>query len=359
MFDVVIAGGSFAGLAAAMALRGRRVLIVEQFPIGSHQMSTCGAPLALARLAGAEQSIQETHDTSVMHVAGREVRFSLPEPYVTFDYLSFCQAMLRRADVEVWEARVTGLAGGIVDTTAGPAAGRFVIDAAGWRSFQGQSVQPGAPMRVAGRGLETELPVRLDLAPGLHFFFERQIVPRGYAWIFPCGDRTRIGLGSAQAHAHLRQRLEAFVGELGLEVGPTHGGVMPVIRREPLSGEVFVVGDAAGQCLPVTAEGIRVAILHGLACGQLIAAVLDGEISVAEARHRYQDYVQRTDRFHQRLLKMQAVVERTPERLLALGARACSPAPIAHWILRRYLNSSGWNASGARLRRTSKRNHEA
>ncbi len=342
IYDVVIVGGSFAGPATAIALRNRRVLIVEQYPIGSHQMSTCGAPLDAARLVGADASIQEAHDTIIMHAAGQQIQFSLPEPYVTFEYYAFCQAMVERIDAVVWRARATGYCDGVVETTAGGATGRFVVDAAGWRSFMGQSVQEASPIDIAGRGIETELPVRLDLTPGLHFFFEGRIVPRGYAWIFPCGDRTRIGLGSAQPHADLRQRLGRFVGELGLEVGATHGGVMPVVRRDPIAGEIFVVGDAAGQCLPVTAEGIRVAMLHGLVCGQLIGATLDGKISAEEARRRYRDYVSRKDRFHGRLLKTQAVVERTPERLLALGALICSPTPIAHRILRRYLRSSGW-----------------
>lgn len=342
MFDVVIVGGSFAGLATAMQLRGFRVLVIDQYPIGAHQTSTCGVPLALAHLVGAEAAIFEVHDTAVFHTGGDEIRFTLPTPYVTVDYASFCQAMLGRTDAEVWRARVTGYRDGVVDTTAGPVVGRFVVDAAGWRSLRGQSVSPDVAMPVAGRGIETELPVRLDVSPGLHFFFERRLVGQGYAWIFPCGDRTRIGLGSAAGQPRLRARLAAFVGELGLAVGPTHGGVMPVVRRESVADGVFVVGDAAGQCLPVTAEGIRAAILHGITCGQLLAAALRGAASADEARTRYREHVGKTDRFHRQLLALQAIVHRTPERLLARAARACAPAPIASPILRAYLTRSGW-----------------
>lgn len=349
VFDVVIVGGSFAGLATAMELRGHRVLVIDQYPIGAHQSSTCGVPLAIARAVGAEGAIYEAHDTIVLHAGGEEIRFATPEPYVTFDYEAFCRAMLAQTDAEVWLARAVGYRDGVVATTAGPAIGRFVVDAAGWRSLRGQSVSPAAPMPVAGRGIETELPVRPDVRPGLHFFFEHRLVRSGYAWIFPCGDRTRIGVGSAVEHPRLRARLAAFVGELGLEVGPTHGGVMPVVRREPVAGEIFVVGDAAGQCLPVTAEGIRAAIVHGLACGQLIAAALRGSISADEARARYRQHVHRTDRFQRRLLTMQTVVDRTPERLLALAARACSPQPLAHRILRTYFTHSGWPAAALPL----------
>lgn len=349
MFDVVIVGGSFAGLATATQLRGHRVLVIDQYPIGAHQTSTCAVPLAIARAVGAEASIYEVHDTVVLHAAGDEIRFTTPEPYVTVNYEAFCQAMLARAGASVRLARASDYRGGVVATTGGPAPGRFVVDAAGWRSLRGQSASPVAHPSVAGCGIETELPVRLDISPGLHFFVERRLVHDGYAWIFPCGDRTRIGLGSTAAHARLRARLAAFVGELGLDVGPTHGGVMPVVRREPVAGEIFVVGDAAGLCLPVTAEGIRAAITHGIACGQLIAAALAGAITADEARARYREYVGRTDRFHRWLLAMQAVVDRTPERLLALGARACSPTPIASSILRAYFTHSGWPPDTALL----------
>lgn len=347
MFDVVIVGGSFAGLATAMQLRGHRVLVIDQYPIGAHQTSTCGLPLAIARAVGAEASIYEVHDTVVLHAAGDEIRFTAPEPYVTVNYEAFCRAMLAGTDAEVWLARAGAAQAGVVISSDGLARGRFVVDAAGWRSLRGQSVSPAAPMTAAGRGIETELPVRLDVSPGLHFFVERRLVRDGYAWVFPCGDRTRIGLGSAAAGARLRQRLEAFVGELGLEVGPTHGGVMPVVRREPVVGETFLVGDAAGQCLPVTAEGIRAAIVHGAACGRLLAAALEGTISADEARDRYREQVTRTNRFHHRLLVMQSVVNRMPERLVALAGRACSPPRFARRILRTYLAHSGWPPGAA------------
>ena len=342
MFDAIIIGGSFAGLATAMQLRGYRVLLVDQYPIGSHQTSTCGLPLAIAKAVGAEVSIYEAHDTVVLHTDGDQIRFAIPEPYVTVNYEAFCQAMLRRTDVCLSLAKATGFQDGVVTTTSGPVAGRFVVDAAGWRSLRGLSVSPATAAPVMGRGIETELPVRLSASPGLHFFFERRLVRDGYAWIFPCGDRTRIGLGSVSEHPGLRARLAAFVAELGLAMGPTHGGVMPVTRRAPLAGDVFIVGDAAGQCLPVTAEGIRAAIVHGAACGQLIAASLRGAITPDEARARYLQHTRGTDRFHRRLGTMQSIVDRAPERLLALGARACSPPRIAQSILRAYLTHSGW-----------------
>ena len=39
---------------------------------------------------------------------------------------------------------------------------------------------------------------------------------------------------------------------------------------------VFFVGDSAGHCLPLTAEGIRTALYFGIACGRELRAVIEG-----------------------------------------------------------------------------------
>ena len=79
-YDVTIVGGSFAGLASAMKLKGHPVLVIDQYPIGAHQSSTCGTPLRLAQMVGAEDAIYEVHDEVVLRAAGLAIRFSLTEP---------------------------------------------------------------------------------------------------------------------------------------------------------------------------------------------------------------------------------------------------------------------------------------
>ncbi len=342
LYDVVIVGGSFAGLSVAMQLRGRRVLIIDQHPIGSHQMSSCGTPLPIARAVGAEEAILEEHPALVMHASGQEMSFPLRDPFVTFDYERFCRAMQEHTDADVWLARATALSGDVVETTRGPVRGRFVVDAAGWRSQRGRSLQPARGARRFGYGLETEIPVRLGLSPGLHFYFEKDLVPNGYAWAFPCGDTVRLGLGSFEEGLKLRPVLERFLERFGLGVGETRGGVLAIERSEPLADDLFVVGDAAGQCLPVTGEGIRAAIFHGIHCGRAIASALDGEFSPDEARALYREQVGGMDRFHERLMKMQAVVARVPEPLLAATGRIFTRPALTHRLMGKYLVSSGY-----------------
>ena len=340
--DVIIVGGSFAGLATAMQLRGYRTLLIDQYPIGAHQMSACGTPLATARAVGAECAIQEAHDALVLHTGGQVIRFPLRDPYVTFDYQAFCQAMLAQTDTEVWRARATRFIAGGVATTAGTARARFIVDATGWRALHTRSADPSPGLLQAGYGIETELALRLDLNPGLHFYFEKRIVRSGYGWVFPCSATTRFGVGAFAQEPQLRLRLAQFLERFGLQPGPIHGGVLAIGGRAPLAGEVFVVGDAAGQCLPASGEGIRTAIFHGIHCGRAIAAALRGAISAEEARALYQEQARGTDGFHHQLLKLQALVAATPGPLLAAAGRVCSQPALTHSIMRKYLVDSGW-----------------
>ena len=50
---------------------------------------------------------------------------------------------------------------------------------------------------------------------------------------------------------------------------------------------MFFVGDSAGHCLPLSAEGIRTAFYFGIAAGRELAAVLGGAQSHDEALRRY------------------------------------------------------------------------
>lgn len=80
IYDAAIAGASFAGLATAMQLSGYRVVLLDQYPVGTHPTSACGTPLATAQAVGATCALQEIHHALVLHTGGATVRFSLRTP---------------------------------------------------------------------------------------------------------------------------------------------------------------------------------------------------------------------------------------------------------------------------------------
>ncbi|HMA36747.1 MAG TPA: NAD(P)/FAD-dependent oxidoreductase [Chloroflexia bacterium] len=339
-YDVIIVGGSFAGLAVARQLRGYRVLIVDQRPIGAHQTSACGAPLPAIQALGAEAAALDAQDTLVLHTGGRTFHYPLRHPFVTLDYAAYCQAVLAQTEAEVWLARATGVADGVVETTRGPVAGRFIVDASGWQSLRRAAATPARAQAGTGYGIEAEVPGACA-APGLHFYFEKALVRHGYAWAFPCGPSTRFGICTFDKGVRLGPPLAALLARFGQQPGRTHGGVLAVDWRPPLAGAVFVVGDAAGQCLPLTAEGIRPAVSNGSYCGRCIAAALAGAITPAAARARYQAHVQTQAYYHTWLLWMQRGVAATPEPLIALAGWIGSRPAAARVALDNYFARSG------------------
>jgi flavin-dependent dehydrogenase len=335
--DVLIAGASFAGLAVAREVRGHAVL-VDPAPVGDGQTSACGAPESVIEALGARGSIQQRHDALILHLPGRAVRWPLPEPFCTFDYRRCCTEALAGTDARVIRASVLDRHGSAVVTTAGEIHGRILVDCTGWRAaLAGAGRRPhgggGAPRHYFG--LEAEVPARFP--PGLHFYFWPEIVRDGYAWAFPAGGATRIGLLSYRGRTKLSAGLTALLARLRMPGGPLHGGYLRTGLHAPVLDGVFVVGDAGGQCLPLTGEGIRTAVWAGQASGRLIHMVLAGHLSLDEARVRYRALVVRQRRRYRALRWATLGVRAVPWHLLGLVASWVSrPGPLDA-VMRRYL----------------------
>ena len=290
-YEVIIVGGSFGGLAVASRLRGgRRVLLIDRQPIGEGQTSACAAPVVTLERMGARAAILQVHDALVIHTDRSVAVWRPGVPFAAFDYRAFCTAVLRRLDVEVKVTAALGTDGESVLTRAGRVSAPLIVDATGWRAALAGSLRPGYVRPWAkGFGLETELP--LTFPPGLHFYFDRHVVRHGYAWAFPAGDRTRFGVASGPGETKLHGPLERFLAKWGLRAGKCHGGFLASGLTDPVVGSVFVVGDAAGHCLPLTGEGIRMAVRAGQFLGEQLQAVLDGVLSREEAARRYRAFV--------------------------------------------------------------------
>lgn len=334
---VVIAGASFAGLAAARAL-GDRALLLDPEPIGDGQTSACGAPVRVLEALGAAASIQEVHHELVIHTPGREVRWPLPEPFCTFDYRACCRAAFETSGAGFVRASAHGHRGTVALTSAGEIPARVLVDATGWRAALAGRREAGLPAAGPGRyfGLEAEVPA--PFAAGLHFYFWPEAAPDGYAWVFPAGQVARVGVLSYRGRSGLGPDLEAFRTRLALPPGPRHGGFLGTRLGPPVVDGVFVAGDAAGHCLPFTGEGIRSAIWAGYVCGGLVRGLLDGDLSPARAAARYAAYVERQRRRYRVLEWSTVAALRLPARILGLLAAWVSrPGPLGAFM-RHYLS---------------------
>ncbi len=343
-YDVIIAGASYAGLAAAIALRGLRVLLIDRHAIGTHQTSACGTLLAVVEALEVEHALRQVHHRFVLHLPRRSFEYPLAYPFCTFDHAPFCQTLYQRTDAEFVQATVYGRDGHTVLTDRGAFRGDVLIDASGW----GAVLTEGRVSRVArgdmSFGLETEIPA--PPSAGLHFWYDpRRLVPRGVGWLFPCGATSRFGVGSYAGDTRLKARLAHFLASeaaalldppASLAPGAIHGTYWPYGSRPASTDGVFRVGDAAGHCLPFTGEGIRPALYFGLACGQIVAQVLRGAYSLQEGLAIYRRFVFRHRWMFWILHGVQALFVRLPPTAWTWPAERLTRPDVLHPIMWAY-----------------------
>jgi flavin-dependent dehydrogenase len=115
------------------------------------------------------------------------------------------------------------------------------------------------------------------------------------------------------------------------------GNWIPHRIRPAAEGGVFFVGDSAGHCLPVTAEGIRTALYFGLACGRELRAVVEGRASAAAALRRYGAFSAAHEWKFRWLLRVQDWVPRVPPRALRRILQGVERPRLTEWAFRHYL----------------------
>jgi flavin-dependent dehydrogenase len=290
-FDAIVVGASFAGLAVARQLEGR-VLLLDRNEVGALQTSACGTPLWVAEALGVTSSVLQVHERLTIRTGNHTISYDLSAvPFCTFDYRAFCGGLLEQCRVSFVRTAVTELREGCVVTAEGSFSAPIVVDCSGWRGVLVNGSAGVRPDRGAYTfGLEAHTPVRDD---GLTFFIDRDVIPRGLGWIFPVGQGSLIGLGSYAGRSKLRPALDRYLESQRIASGPYHGTYFPNRPGCATAGRLFVVGDAAGQCLPLTAEGIRPALYFGGECGKIIQRIISGAMTLDAGLARYRALVRR------------------------------------------------------------------
>jgi menaquinone-9 beta-reductase len=115
------------------------------------------------------------------------------------------------------------------------------------------------------------------------------------------------------------------------------GNWIPHRLRSATDDGVFFVGDSAGHCLPLTAEGIRTALYFGIACGRELRDVVEGRQSIASALARYGDFSDSHRWKFEAMLAAQRLVPRVPPRLLHPSIRAMQAKRFVDWSFGHYL----------------------
>jgi flavin-dependent dehydrogenase len=334
--DVLICGASFAGLAVARELQatGADVLVVDRYEIGERQTSACGIPTEWLYALDLQESLQQTFGQLVIHTPHFTARFDLPWTFSTFDYRTLCGILADQGSFEFETAKVDGRTGQTVHTDRGDIRCPLIVDALGWRRVLGSDERIQPPEAFLSRGLEVHPRGGGD---ELEVWIDRSYVPAGYGWSFPADNEVRVGIGSFEPRFHVKEPTVRLASDLDRDAIRYQGNWIPHRIRSAAEDGVFFVGDSAGHCLPLTAEGIRTALYFGLAAGREMREVLSGRRTSEQALTRYGDFSAAHARKFEWMLRVQRLIPRVPPRLLARALRAMERKRFVDWAFGHYL----------------------
>ena len=345
--DVVVCGASFAGLAAAgeLAGSGADVLVLDRYEIGERATSACGIPTEWLRVLGLIDLELQRFDELVVHTPDGTTVLDLPYTFSTFDYDEVCGLLWSRCEASFEIATVRGRGAPAassngsgpeiaVETDRGTVSAPLVLDALGWPRIlgSGHDFQP----------VEAALTRALEVHPTgtsdeLEVWVDRRYARAGYGWSFPAREEVRVGACSYAPRDHVRKGTDAIAADLGRERVRYQGNWIPHRLRPPTEAGVFFAGDAAGHCLPLTAEGIRTALYYGLAVGREMRAVFEGRRPRERALARYARLHESHTKGFALLLFFQRLVPRIPPRLLTWLFRIYKWQPLIDLTFNAYL----------------------
>ncbi len=336
--DVLICGASFAGLAVAreLARSGADVLVIDRYEIGERQTSACGIPTDWLLALGLEESLQQTFPELVIHTPHADVRYRLPWTFSTFDYRMLCALLAEQGEPFSFETATVGSrTGNTVHTDRGEITAPLIVDGLGWRRVlsDGPTIQP--PEAFLSRGLEVH---PHGSGSELEVWIDRSYVPAGYGWSFPADNELRIGVGSFDPKFHVKDPTNRLATDLDAERVRYQGNWIPHKLRDATEDGIFFVGDSAGHCLPLTAEGIRTALYFGLACGRELRAVIAGRQSREQALARYHAFSAEHEWKFRWMLRVQRLVPRVAPRLLGPALTTMQSNRFIDWSFNHYLN---------------------
>jgi len=295
-WDLVVVGGSFAGLVAARqaASRGLRTLVIEKKREPGAHVHTTGL------LTDEAADVIRPPDHLIRAIPGvRLYAPSLKQIDLTSRGYAFlatdtpgvlrwlteeCQAagatVRLNTPFETADAEADGSI--IFDCGSGPERTHFLVGADGARSRVAECFGLSQNRRWLV-GLEAEYEGVGGVDPGfLHTFLDSRIAPGYIGWIVPGVGVTQVGLACRRAD---KPNLERFTDVArGLfdfskaQVVARRSGIIPsggTLQRVSAPG-VLLVGDSAGMVSPMTAGGIFTAFHHGIDVANAVADWLGG-----------------------------------------------------------------------------------
>lgn len=307
VYDAVVVGGGPAGATAArrLALDGRDVMLLDK----DGRIKPCGGavpPRILDQFEVPESQLVNKVDTArVVSPSGESVDIPVGDGFVgmvdrgPFDEWLRQRAARDGADRRVGtykrltrpdanRVRVHFADGPTRNATESHVDARIVVGADGALSSVAREEVPGADEAryvfayheiIHSPDEETVRdsrfgPRRCDV------FYNGDLSPDFYAWIFPHGDETSVGMGTMQKGFGMREAVDRLRAATGLDDAETireEGAPIPLkmLPRWENGRDVVLAGDAAGVVAPASGEGIYYAMASGAEVARAVGEALD------------------------------------------------------------------------------------
>jgi geranylgeranyl reductase len=320
-YDAVVIGGGPAGATAAqeLAQQGHRVLLLDR----AGRIKPCGGaiPPRLIRDFDIPDHLLVAKAQCARMVAPSNHRVDIPieNGFVGMVDRDEFDEWLRQRAAAAGAERRTGTFSEITRDTDGTAVVHFVARDKPNRS-EGTAASVRARCIIGADGAKSEV-VRQQV-PDAHkgkfvfayheiirapeqkpagydgsrcdVFYQGQVSPDFYGWVFPHGHTLSVGTGSADKGFSLKSATALLRRITGLEHAETlrrEGAPLPLkpLPRWDNGRDVVLAGDAAGVVAPASGEGIYYAMLGGQLAAQAAHEMLrTGEVSALKlARKRF------------------------------------------------------------------------
>jgi geranylgeranyl reductase len=315
-YDVIVVGGGPAGATAAddLARRGRKVALLDR----AGRIKPCGGaiPPRLMRDFAIPDSllVARAKGARIVAPSRREVDMPIQDGFVGMVDRDVFDEWLRQRAALSGAERITGTFEKIERDADGTALvvyrpsgcedaqgmvrlrTRSVIGADGANSVVARQAIPKSGkaknvfayheiIRAPRDGFDAE---RCDI------YYQGNLSPDFYAWIFPHGETASIGVGSAVKGFSLRGAVKALRSQTGLAACETlrmEGAPIPLRprRRWDNGRDIVLAGDAAGVVAPASGEGIYYAMCGGRIAADAVEEMLvtGRSAALATARRRF------------------------------------------------------------------------
>ncbi len=283
--DVVIAGGSVAGLICAreIASNNHSVLVIEEdYEIGTPEH--CGG---LVSTAGLEElgiiPFRKTFDhlieTAEIHAPnGNSFSINSKKQKVAeisrreLDKQIAHQAQKNGATIKV-RTSFQEMTDKGVRTSEGEIECKIFVDARGVSSLihkDRTGILSSAQYEIYADWIKKGK---------VEVFFDQEKYPGFFAWVIP-SDEGKGKVGVAGKGINVVEAIEKFLGTMG-SYSTIRKIYAPIWIKGPIDkfieGKIVIIGDAAGQAKPTTAGGIYSSGMGGLYAGQAISKFLESK----------------------------------------------------------------------------------